>query len=357
MVYSPQKGYFVAVFEDITERKKAEEKLKESKERYRSVFNQAINAMVLVDVATSEIIKFNDRLHKNLGYTREEFEKLKLSDFEIIESPEEIKKHTEKILRDKSDVFETKHKTKSDKIIDVLVHAELVTLGGKKVIQAIFEDITERKRAEEQIKASLKEKEVLLKEIHHRVKNNLQIISSLLSLQSPYLKDGQASEMFRESQNRVKSMALIHERLYQSKYLGEIDFAEYVRKLTVDLFHSYGVDSSAIQLVLNVSDILLDIDTAIPCGLIINELVSNSLKHAFPAGEKGEVCVDFSSDNDNNFKLVVSDNGVGLPEDLDFRNTESLGLQLVNALINQLDGAIELDKSGGTAFKITLGDV
>jgi len=229
--------------------------------------------------------------------------------------------------------------------------------GNVTGVVLIFRDIAERKRAEEQIKASLKEKEVLLKEIHHRVKNNLQVISSLLNLQSPYIKDEQASEMFRESQNRVKSMALIHEKLYQSKDLGEIDFAEYIRKLTVNLFHSYGVDSSAIQLVLNISDILLDIDTAIPCGLIINELVSNSLKHAFPAGEKGEVCVNLSSNTDNKFKLIVSDNGVGFPEDLNFRNTESLGLQLVNTLINQLGGAIELDKSGGTAFKITLGDV
>ncbi len=216
-----------------------------------------------------------------------------------------------------------------------------------------FTDITERKRAEEQIKASLKEKEVLLKEIHHRVKNNLQVISSLLNLQLGYIKDKQAAGLFKESQSRIRSMALIHERLYQSGDLARIDFAQYIRSLAADLFRSYEVSSGAITLKINAGDVLLGIDRAIPCGLIVNELVSNSLKHAFPAGKKGEIQINLRSDNDNGFTLTLSDNGVGFPKDLDFRNAETLGLQLVITLVKQLKGTIELDRSSGTEFKIT----
>jgi two-component sensor histidine kinase len=214
-----------------------------------------------------------------------------------------------------------------------------------------------RRQAEEQIRASLQEKEVLLKEIHHRVKNNLQIISSLLSLQSRHIKYEQALEMFKDSQNRVKSMALIHERLYHSEDLSRIDFAKYTQSLTTHLFQSYGVHSNVVKLKLNVVDVFLGIDTAIPCGLIINELVSNSLKHAFPAGREGSISIALHSDEDNQLTLMVSDTGVGFPKDVDFRNTSSLGLKLVRTLTDQLGGTIELERSGGAAFKITFAEL
>ena len=213
-------------------------------------------------------------------------------------------------------------------------------------------EIDERKRVEERIKASLREKEILLKEIHHRVKNNLQIISSLLNLQSEYIKDKQALVVFKESQNRVRSMALIHERLYQSEDLSRIEFGEYLRNLANHLFRSYGVNSNTIELKIRVDDASLGIDAAIPCGLIMNELISNSLKYAFSERKEGEICIDFGSDNDGTFILTVSDNGVGFPEDLDFRSTGSLGLQLVRMLTEQFNGTIELDRSSGTKFKI-----
>lgn len=222
-----------------------------------------------------------------------------------------------------------------------------------KANEALQAEITERKRVEEQIQASLEEKEVLLKEIHHRVKNNLQVVCSLLYLQSRSIKDKETLEMFQDGQNRVHSMSLVHERLYQSQDLARVDFAEYVRDLTSHLFRSYGGDSNCIKAEINVDGVLLGVDTAIPCGLILNELVSNSLKHAFLDGRGGEIHIEFRSDDDSQFRLVVSDNGVGLPEDLDFRDAESLGLQLVNTLVDQLEGTIELDGSGGTAFKIT----
>jgi two-component sensor histidine kinase/CheY-like chemotaxis protein len=215
----------------------------------------------------------------------------------------------------------------------------------------------ERKRAVEQIKASLREKEILLREIHHRVKNNLQIISTLLYLQSGYIKDKEAFEMLKESQNRIKSMALIHDKLYQFRDLGKIDLAGYIRELATDLFHSYGVKPDGIKLKIDAHEVLLGVDTAIPCGLIINELVSNSLKHAFPDGKEGEIHIELRKNNDHTLTLVVCDNGLGFPKDLDFRNTETLGLQLVIALVKQLKGTIELDRSGGTEVKITFAEV
>ncbi|MBE0517381.1 MAG: response regulator [Methanophagales archaeon] len=215
----------------------------------------------------------------------------------------------------------------------------------------------ERKCAEKQIKASLREKEILLREIHHRVKNNLQIISSLLYLQSKHIKDAVALDMFRDSQNRIKSMALIHDKLYQFKDLGKIDIAEYIRALATDLFHSYGVEPDGVKLKIDVHEVLLGVDTALPWGLIINELVSNSLKHAFPDGKEGTIRIELlRSVNEHTFILIVSDTGIGFPKDFDFRNTGTLGLQLVITLVEQLNGTIELDRSRGTEFKITFAE-
>lgn len=221
------------------------------------------------------------------------------------------------------------------------------------------------KRTEDRLKASLREKEVLLKEIHHRVKNNMQIIYSLLSLQSRRIKDKNVLKMLQESQNRVRSMALLHEKLYQSKDLASIEFGDYIRKLVFGLFHSYAVSSDSIILKINAENIFLDINTAIPCGLIINELVSNSLKHAFPEGKawnekgytKGQIYIKLTSHKKNKFTLIIRDNGVGFPEDLDFRNTETLGLQLANTLVEQLEGSIKLLRKDGTSFKIEFTSV
>jgi two-component sensor histidine kinase/CBS domain-containing protein len=233
-----------------------------------------------------------------------------------------------------------------------------IAIQQSELYQQVQAELAERKRAEEQLKASLKEKEVLLKEIHHRVKNNLQIISSLLKLQSAYTKEEQVLGMFKDSQNRIRSMALIHEKLYQSKDLSRIDFAEYIRDLADNLLRSYKASSQAITLKTTVNDITLNIDTAIPCGLIINELMSNSLKHAFPTPSKDkEICINIYSSGNHQFILNVSDNGIGFPKDLDFRNTESLGLELVCTLTEQLDGTIELDNSKGTSFNIAFSEI
>jgi two-component sensor histidine kinase len=221
------------------------------------------------------------------------------------------------------------------------------------VVQVSLRDITERKEAEEKIRASLKEKEVLLKEIHHRVKNNLQIVSSLLFLQANRTKHPEAVSVLMESRARVRSMALIHERLYVSPNLGSVDMGKYTRNLVSDLRHSYRAEDSSVRLTLNIEDIPLAITEAIPCGLIINELVSNALKHAFPMGEEGEITIQLQRGSANQITLIVSDNGIGFPEQVDFRKSLSLGLTLVNSLVDQLEGTIELDRREGAAFTIT----
>ncbi|MDL1967795.1 MAG: AAA family ATPase [Deltaproteobacteria bacterium] len=223
--------------------------------------------------------------------------------------------------------------------------------------------LDQMKKTKEQIKESLSEKEVLLREIHHRVKNNLQIISSLFSLQSAYIMDEHDIEIFKESQSRVRSMALIHERLYQSNDLAKIDFAEYTNKLVTHLLSLYAIHPETITLDISVVDVFLGIDIAIPCGLIINELVSNCLKHAFPESTKGKIRVELcmaaenlhvqNEQSSNMVALIVSDNGTGFPKDVDFRSTETLGLELVTTLVKQLNGTIELNRSRGTEFRIT----
>jgi len=226
------------------------------------------------------------------------------------------------------------------------------TSALSKVNEDLRNEIIERKRAEEKINASLQEKVVLLREIHHRVKNNLQVISSLLNLQSGYIEDKKSLEIFRESQTRVRSMALIHEKLYQSKDLNKIEFSEYIESLIKDLFKSYNIDFDRIKLNSKLEGIFFEIDTAILCGLIINELVSNSLKHAFPLNKKGEIFISLDKDDNNKYTLILKDNGIGFPPNVDFRKTESLGLQLVTTLTEQLGGTIELHKNGYTEFII-----
>ena len=222
--------------------------------------------------------------------------------------------------------------------------------------QQLQAEVTERMQAEEKIKASLKEKEVLLKEIHHRVKNNMQLISSILNLQSKYVEDEQALAIFKNGQSRIRSMAFVHEKMYESEDLAKIDFAEYVRSIAHYLFGLHEM-SPRVRLNVDIKDILLDVNTAIPCALIINELLSNSLKYAFPEGIEGEICIQLSSDKDGKFTLIVEDNGIGFPKDLDFRKTESLGMQLVIMLVEQLEGTVELDKSKGTSFTITFNKI
>ncbi len=220
-------------------------------------------------------------------------------------------------------------------------------------VSAIAHDITERVQHEEKVNQSLKEKEVLLKEVHHRVKNNMQVISSILNLQSSYVTDEYALSLLKESQNRIKTMAYIHESLYQNKTFTSINFSEYISTLASNILQSYAASAQKVSLSLDVNKIILNLDTSIPAGLIINELVTNSIKHAFNGAKEGIILINLHT-KDNVLFLEVSDNGKGFPKEIDFRNTNSLGLQLVNTLVEQLNGKLELsgNKEGGTSFFI-----
>ncbi len=220
-------------------------------------------------------------------------------------------------------------------------------------VSGIAHDITERIHHEEKVNQSLKEKEVLLKEVHHRVKNNMQVISSILNLQSSYVTDEYALSLLKESQNRIKTMAYIHESLYQNKTFTSINFSEYISTLASNILQSYAASAQKVSLSLNVNKIILNLDTSIPAGLIINELVTNSIKHAFTESKQGIILINLNT-KDNVLFLEVSDNGKGFPKEIDFRNTNSLGLQLVNTLVEQLNGKLELsgNKNEGTSFYI-----
>ncbi|HEX7628289.1 MAG TPA: histidine kinase dimerization/phosphoacceptor domain -containing protein [Candidatus Methanoperedens sp.] len=263
--------------------------------------------------------------------------------------------HIQEVLKSEKRVtFELRLLDKGGKVFDAqLENMPVRDINGNLLCRTAMSDITERKLASEIINNSLKEKEILLKEIHHRVKNNLQIVSSLITLQSDYIKDKAGQRAFLDSKNRIDTMALIHEKLYMSPDISRIDFADYVNEFMGNLFISYGVNVNMVKLKMDIENVSFDINTAIPVGLMVNELISNVLKHAFPEGKKGEIKIGLHPEQGGKFTLIVSDNGIGFPQDMDFKKTESLGMRLVNSLTNQLRGTIELDRTQGTSFKIT----
>jgi two-component system, sensor histidine kinase PdtaS len=211
-------------------------------------------------------------------------------------------------------------------------------------------DISDRKREEERLRAALKEKEILLGEIHHRVKNNLQIVHSLLDLQSASISDPAAVEMLRDGQNRIRSMALIHQLLYFSKDFARVDFATFLDNLIPTLVSSYAIESDRFTISINAADGQLPLNAAVPCGLIANELISNAFKHAFPGERRGEITIELNRDGTDHAVLMVSDDGIGIPDDLVLESTSTFGLQLVMLLADQLGGELEIHRSTPTRF-------
>jgi len=216
---------------------------------------------------------------------------------------------------------------------------------------ALQAEIAQRRNAEEAVRHS-REKEVLLQEIHHRVKNNLQIITSLLRMQSRAVQDPAFSEALRECQNRVASMALIHDKLYRARDLARVSFAEYVRDLTNNILTSYALPARSVRVRLDIDDLSLGLDYAVPCGLILNELMSNCLKHAFPVGRSGTVYIGFHAEGEEELCMVVRDDGLGIPADVDLGRTSSLGWRLIRALVEQLGGVVQCQTAGGTSVEI-----
>ncbi|MGB8220134.1 MAG: PAS domain S-box protein, partial [Methanoregula sp.] len=377
------------ILTDITRRKTVESELIGREAEYRTILRTAMDGFCIIS-KEGRFLDVNDAFCQMTGYPLEELLTRSLADIEAKETSDEITRHSREILSKGADRFETRYRRKDGSVIDAEVSVVVTDRHGGQFV-TFHHDITERKRAqkdlenarsdleqkvlsrtrelkevnesllaeialrnkaENEIVASLKEKEMLLKEIHHRVKNNMQVVSSLLFMQARAQKDEKVKEILKESQDRIKSIALVHEKLYQSKDFDQIDYADYLRKITDHLFESYQVDQRIITLHLNAEKAVLHIDKAVPCSLIINEMISNSLKHAFPGGRKGVITIDFKKSGDK-YIVTYSDDGIGIPDSVIFDRTESLGMQLIRGLTKQINGSIELDKASGTKYTVT----
>jgi len=334
--------------EEITDRKQAEKKLKQSEERYRSTLDNMMEGCQIIGYDW-RYLYVNDAVARHGRRSKEELlGKTMMDTYPGIE---------------KTEMFSTLQKCMKERI-PAYMENEFKFPNGEKgwfelCIQSMPEgifilsiDITERKRGEEKIKNSLKEKEVLLKEIHHRVKNNMQVISSLLNIQSTWIEEEKALEVLKDTRKRVYSMALIHDRLYKSEDLARVDFSQYIEQISNHLLSFHREKMKMVKVKKDVKDVFIDINKAVPLGLIINELISNSLKHAFPDEKEGELRIKFHKKN-SGYELIISDNGVGFSEDLDFLKTQSMGMQLVTSLVDQIEGEIKLDRKPHTSFKIT----
>ncbi len=343
---------WATVSRNIHDRKRTEAALRQSEAEFRLAFENAQDAIIWANAETGVLVNCNKAAEELLERTREEI----VGQHQTILHPPE---KTEAYARMFHEHVEKKHideeatiVTKSGKTKVVQIRAAVTLIGDKPIIQGIFHDITQRKLAEEQLRASLHEKEVLLREVHHRVKNNLAIIDSFLSLQANKCQDAVATEGLRDCQNRLRSMAFIHDRLYQVDDLAFIDFGGYITSLCHHLFQSYGVDPRRIHLRLDLGEFFLSLEVAMPLGLLLNELLTNIIKYAFPEGRGGEVSVQLQTLGEGLAHLVVSDNGVGLPLDVNVQRPQSVGLRLVQILARQIGGTLEFHRHGGTTVRL-----
>ncbi|HHX99789.1 MAG TPA: response regulator [Methanothermobacter sp.] len=337
----------VALYKD-----RMEKRFKKSQEDYyHTIFENTGTATAIIE-EDKTLSLVNTEFTNLSGYSKEDIEhKMKWTNLFV---PEDIPMvedyhHLRRVNPDNVPKnYETRLLTRNNDIKNVHMIVAMIP-GTKKSMISVF-DISERKIAENNLKESLKQKEILLREIHHRVKNNLQVISSLLSLQMHQFDDTETADILNECRGRVRAMAMIHENLYQSKDINNIDFGIYLNKLLSAIIRSYQVDNT-ININTKVESLYMGIETAMPCGLIINELSTNSIKHAFPNRDQGNIFVELESVNDS-YVLTYADNGIGLPENINFANSKKLGLLVVETLVNQLNGVMEIDRSYGTKFVI-----
>lgn len=349
--------FFVYIYEDITPKRKAEEQIRIQAAKLNAIFESSSHMIWTMD-REYKLTSFNSNQIKWLKevYGLKPYIGMPMMSGAMISTEDYNtfwKSKADMALAGETLKFETLFESKKGIKYWREIYLNPIRNERDEVVEisCIAHDISDQKAAEENIKQSLKEKEVLLKEVHHRVKNNLQVISSILNLQSSYVKDKKSLDLLLESQNRIKSMAFVHESLYQTKDFSNINFSSYVENITSNLVHSYSNPDNPPQLNLDLDSIQLNLDTAIPCGLIINELISNALKYAFRDKKGGKLDVSVKMTG-KSIRIIIADNGKGFPANVDFRNTESLGLQLVVTLVDQISGKIELETKKGAKFTI-----
>ncbi len=357
------KGRFIqeeGVLRDITDRRLAQEALAESEERFRSLFEYTRDAIIILEPPLWRLSRINRTGLTMFAADAADITALGTWDFSPERQPDgslsstTIKENIDRALEEGWLFFEWQCRRLDGSEFPGTVLLSRIEQSGLPILQATVRDITERKRAEDLIKTSLKEKEVLLREIHHRVKNNFQIITSLLNLQSRNLTDPELLKQFDDSANRIRAMALVHEKIYQSSDLSEIDFSSYLKTITEDLAGNYAVIRQRPQITIETEETALGIDQAIPCGLIVNELITNALKYAFTdESADNRLTIGLRKDEMGMITIRVSDNGPGLPAGIDIEKTQTLGLQLVGLLTRQIRGTRSLDREGGTAWSIT----
>ena len=333
--------------QEITGHKQAVDDLGKSEARYRAVFENTGAATIIVE-EDMMIAMANREFEKLTGYAREELEgKMSWVDFVAGEDLERMKGYHDK-RRETGGIAPTEYEfclvDREGNVSDIFLQIGMIP-GTKRSVASLL-DITLLKRA-------LREKDVLLAEVHHRVKNNMQIVASLLSLQSEEVIDERTLELFRNSEIRIKSIAAVHEKLYLSEDLSTVHVGEFIETIADHLYQTYDKDRDVIRIKVDSGDISFAIGTAIPLGLILNELISNAMKHAFPGGSEGEISVDLHSKDKDTYALTVKDNGIGFPEAMDFRSAKTFGLSLVKGLADQIDGVIEIKTEGtGASFEI-----
>ena len=358
---------------------RSETALRESERKYRTITEQSLVGIHIIKDAL--MIFINDGWTKITGYNADEVKSWSVEEYLKIIHPEDrslflqqSRKKQMGLAEGVLPIYDCRFLSKNGEVKWVSIHSKTVEFADGRAIVGMTVEITDRKlatdalvaankqlttinehlsRREQELLKANNEKEILLKEIHHRVKNNLQIINSLINLQIHNIADRNAVGLLKECQSRIKTIAMVHEKMYQIGDLARVDIGQYLDSLTRHISHMYLTDTSSVTIKVNAKEICLPIDQAIPCALLVNELVSNSLKHAFPEHKAGEINISMYADESGHYILTVSDDGIGLPPETDYRNTKSLGMQLVTTFVNQLHGTIELTSKPGTCFTIS----
>jgi PAS domain S-box-containing protein len=346
--------HFIGIDRDITERIRTEEALKFT----QFAIEHSADAAFWMG-PDARLVYVNEAACTSLGYSRRELLGMTVHDIDPDFPPDGWRDHWREVQARRSFIFESRHRANDGRVFPVEIQANYVSFGGKEYNCSFSRDISQRKAMEERIKAEIREKEVLLREIHHRVKNNLQVISSLLNLQASLVRDEASRHLFNESRSRIRSMALVHEQLYRSESLARIGFGHYIDQLAAELLLSFGPAGRRVRLVKTIPPASIDINTAIPLGLIVNELLTNALKHAFPGigtsrggNAANRIAIHLKSLPEGDWMLAVKDNGKGLPRDFNVHRSDSLGMKIVVALVEQLGGILAVKGEDGTEVSI-----